>query len=172
MRTYLCDWCGRTKKTGEAWILGLAAERVGWRKVRREISICSAWSDALADHPLAVHFCSSAHKDSYIEALFDEKNTHKSSTALSSRRSKRSSAVTRIGTRNSTALTAAGEVKTASATKRLSSKRTRRAAPVSKAVFTETDHIRSHGMSIRLRPGTPSTSAEPNIEPIPGATRR
>src|SRR6266487_544731 len=66
-----CDWCQTVKQQDELWILGLAAESVGVTAARREITILSAWDDARACHPLAVHFCSVEHKDNYMAALFE-----------------------------------------------------------------------------------------------------
>lgn len=72
MLAYVCDWCKCPRNEPQRWILGFAAERVGIGGVQREISIASAWSDRLAEHPLAVHFCSEEHKQAYIHALFDQ----------------------------------------------------------------------------------------------------
>ena len=66
-----CDWCNVTKQPEETWLLGLAAESIGVTAARREITILSAWDDAQACHPLAVHFCSVQHKDNYMAALFE-----------------------------------------------------------------------------------------------------
>jgi hypothetical protein len=80
MRTNVCDWCNRAKKNGARWILGFAAERVSRAGVQREISIEPAWSEKRAEHPLAsVHFCSEAHKDFYVAALF---RNHRSASPL------------------------------------------------------------------------------------------
>jgi len=70
MIQFACDSCGKIKKEGDAWILGLAAENVGISSARREINILSGWSEAEAKHPLAVHFCSERCKEKYIRELF------------------------------------------------------------------------------------------------------
>lgn len=71
MLQYICDWCKRTKRPADAWLIGFSAENIGVVSARREITVSSAWNDAQARHPLAVHFCSDDHKDRYMAALFD-----------------------------------------------------------------------------------------------------
>lgn len=71
MIKFVCDSCGRTKVEEESWILGLAAESIGFQSARREINILSAWADVQAVHPLAVHFCSERCKEKYMRKLFD-----------------------------------------------------------------------------------------------------
>jgi hypothetical protein len=70
MVTFICDSCDRVKKPDQEWILGLAAESVGAVSARREVNILSAWTEAQAVHPLAVHFCSERCKDRYLNKLF------------------------------------------------------------------------------------------------------
>jgi len=70
MIRYVCDSCGRLKKEGETWILGLAAEVVAVTIVRREINILPTWDEFRAVDPLAVHFCSEKCKDKYMAQLF------------------------------------------------------------------------------------------------------
>ena len=70
MIQFACDSCGRVKKPSEAWIIGVAAEAVGVTVARREVTIQSAWDEATAMHPLAVHFCSVKCKDNYMAELF------------------------------------------------------------------------------------------------------
>ncbi len=72
MLQFACDWCKRVKDPAEIWILGLAAESVGLRAARREVTILAGWDRDRAVHPLAVHFCSEEHKDNYMNALFTE----------------------------------------------------------------------------------------------------
>jgi hypothetical protein len=67
----MCDSCGRAQKTGQEWILGLAAESVGAQSVSREVNILSVWSEPQAVHPMAVHFCSDRCKEKYMRKLFD-----------------------------------------------------------------------------------------------------
>ncbi len=50
----------------------MAAESVGVATARREINILTGWNEAQACHPLAVHFCSTDHKDRYMAALFEQ----------------------------------------------------------------------------------------------------
>jgi hypothetical protein len=71
MIQFACDGCGKSKKAGDAWILGLAAESVGARSSGREVDILSGWTEAQAVHPLAIHFCSQKCKDKYIAELFE-----------------------------------------------------------------------------------------------------
>ena len=73
MIQFSCDWCSRIKGTREAWILGIAAETVGYTAVRREATILSDWDRERAVLPLAVHFCSLKCKDKYMAQLFDSK---------------------------------------------------------------------------------------------------
>jgi hypothetical protein len=70
MIQFLCDTCSRTKKPNEIWILGLAAEAVGITAARREVTILSGWDWDNSVHPLAIHFCSEACKQSYVDRLF------------------------------------------------------------------------------------------------------
>src|SRR5207302_2452910 len=70
MIQFVCYSCGRVKKRSEAWIIGVAAEAVGFTVARREVTIQSAWDEATAVHPLAVHFCSVKCEDTYMAELF------------------------------------------------------------------------------------------------------
>lgn len=70
MLEYKCDWCGRPKKPGDVWIVGLAGESSGARRNRRQVETLKKWNARWAAHPLAVHFCSEEHKDKYVSALF------------------------------------------------------------------------------------------------------
>jgi len=71
MIEFVCDTCHKRKKTGQHWVLGLAAESVGAQSARREINILSDWVDEQAVHPMAVHFCSERCKDKYTQWLFN-----------------------------------------------------------------------------------------------------
>lgn len=70
MIQFLCDNCSSIKEPGEVWVLGLAAEAVGVTAARREVTILSGWDWDNSVHPLAVHFCSEACKQSYVDRLF------------------------------------------------------------------------------------------------------
>jgi hypothetical protein len=70
MIQFSCDSCLAVKTPEEIWILGLAAEAVGFTAARREVNILSSWDYNNAVHPLAVHFCSESCKDNYIDKLF------------------------------------------------------------------------------------------------------
>jgi hypothetical protein len=70
MIEFACDTCHKRKKVGQSWILGLAAESLGVQSARREINILSAWVEAEAVHPMAVHFCSERCKEKYMTRLF------------------------------------------------------------------------------------------------------
>ncbi len=70
MIQFVCDSCGRVKKSSEAWIIAMAAEAIGVTVARREVTIQSAWDEATAVHPLAVHFCSVKCEDTYMAELF------------------------------------------------------------------------------------------------------
>jgi hypothetical protein len=72
MLQYVCDNCGTVKAEGESWILGFAAERLGARAARREVTIAPAWDENRAVQWFAVHFCSVECKDTYLERLFGE----------------------------------------------------------------------------------------------------
>jgi len=70
MIRFSCDSCQAIKTPDEIWILGLAAEAVGFTAARREVNILSSWDYTNAVHPLAVHFCSESCKENYIDKLF------------------------------------------------------------------------------------------------------
>jgi hypothetical protein len=70
MMQFVCDTCGKVKKNGTDWILGLAAEQVGAVTARREVNILTSWTHPETVHPLAVHFCSEKCKNKYIAELF------------------------------------------------------------------------------------------------------
>ena len=72
MIKFVCDTCGRTKRMGQDWILGLAAESVGVQSARTELDILPTWAEVHATHPLAVHFCSECCKEKYRKKLFGE----------------------------------------------------------------------------------------------------
>lgn len=153
MLSYLCDWCRRPKRSGERWILGFAAQRVGCSGVQREISIAAAWSEAAAKNPFAVHFCCERHRSAYITALFDEQ-----AGAAAETRGRRVRRGQRYGTSPSAVETLAEDcaledpsARAAALTSRAgspagSSKRKRRRP----AHYAAADEIRSHGLSVHL----------------------
>jgi hypothetical protein len=148
MRTYVCDWCSRPKKAGARWILGFAAERATSSGVQREISIQAAWSEKRADHPLAVHFCSEGHKDSYVAALFrNHTRTLPTSGRPNSSRKRRSETSAALG---------AVTIETGYQTGRLPPvellvrKRRTKDSELKTQKFDAADSIRSHGMSVRI----------------------
>ena len=154
MRAYICDWCKQPKMEGERWILGYAADRVGASGVHREISISSAWSDRSADHPLAVHFCSEDHKDSYVAALFKTVSESRGAALRRQRVSASNPGGTSqlsvgIGAASLQSSLRSGEVRSKRVSNRKSAPRRRRAP----AQFTASDDIRSHGLSVRLVEG-------------------
>jgi hypothetical protein len=90
MVRFQCESCGRLKENGEAWILGFAAENIGVRSARREISIASSWDRPRAVEALAVHFCSDECRSKYMSALFgDTPETLAGETTSTKRRIKR-----------------------------------------------------------------------------------
>ena len=72
MVRFVCDTCSAVKEADETWILGLAAESVGVRAARREVTIVSGWDRERAVDPLAVHFCSLQCKTNYMERFFGD----------------------------------------------------------------------------------------------------
>jgi hypothetical protein len=70
MLRYECDTCHGLKEGKEEWILGLAGENIGAVSARREISFEPEWNRDVANHPLAVHFCSVECKDQYLQSMF------------------------------------------------------------------------------------------------------
>ncbi len=70
MLRYECDDCRRLKQKNEDWILGFAAENIGARAARREITFLPKWEEARAVEWLAVHFCSDPCKHHYMTRLF------------------------------------------------------------------------------------------------------
>jgi hypothetical protein len=71
MIKFVCDSCGRAKRTGQEWLLGLAAESIGVHTARKEINLLSGWPEPQAVHPMAVHFCSERCKEKYVSKLFN-----------------------------------------------------------------------------------------------------
>jgi hypothetical protein len=59
-------------EAGDAWLLGFAAEAIGAVSARREVNMVSSWTYDNAIQPLAVHFCSVACRDTYMQKLFGE----------------------------------------------------------------------------------------------------
>jgi hypothetical protein len=153
MRTYVCDWCSRPKKAGARWILGFAAERITSSGVQREISIEAAWSERRADHPLAVHFCSEAHKDFYVAALF---RNHKRTLPTSSSRRKSSSRKRHFETSTGLGVVSVEtdyETEVLPPIELLARKRRTTNSELKSLRFDAGDSIRSHGMSVRISGG-------------------
>ncbi len=75
MLRFVCDYCQRERKSGESWILGIAAEEVAPSAARREVVLASTWDQKRLCHPLAVHFCSQSHAEQYIAKLFGQQPT-------------------------------------------------------------------------------------------------
>lgn len=72
MLRYECDNCQKLKGKDEEWILGFAAENIGVKAARREITFLSAWNEEQAVDWLAVHFCSERCKQDYTSRLFGD----------------------------------------------------------------------------------------------------
>ncbi|HZP62247.1 MAG TPA: hypothetical protein VFB28_02440 [Terriglobales bacterium] len=92
MLLFSCDSCQRIKNPDEKWMVGLAADTVGLTSATREVTILDAWSNARAIDPLAVHFCSVACKDQYVDSLFVEQTAPRKASTKSKATKKRGSA--------------------------------------------------------------------------------
>jgi hypothetical protein len=158
MRTYVCDWCRKSKVTEAGWILGFAAEWASRTGVQREITIAPAWSEKRAEHPLAVHFCSEEHKHDYIAALFRKPTSRNVSPERGVKQNAPlGNAARKHCSENSTALGTVSIETTyrteplsravQKAAKRRKSKTATKSVPVQ---ITTADQIRSHGLSIQL----------------------
>jgi hypothetical protein len=152
MLQYTCDWCGKPRATGDKWILGLAADRIGKNVRRRELEILKSWSSYWARHPLAVHFCSPEHRDDYVRTLFRQKQ--RGSTRIRKRNGPSAPAALSVSadisigpqtTSRSTKRVAASQQTPA----RLPEPRTE-TKPNSKLRFSRSDKLRAHGMGIKL----------------------
>jgi len=153
--TFSCDWCGRCREEGERWMLGFAAERVGASGVQREFSETTAWSEKAAEHPLAVHFCSEAHKMRYMTALFSPRRQRAVAEATMGKRRlsargpiEKSSSVGTISLGGSLGAVATGREP---ARKLAPQKRLARRPKTVETNFNDSDEIRSRGLSVRLR---------------------
>jgi hypothetical protein len=82
MIQFLCDTCAAVKEPHDVWLLGMAAEAVGTRAARREVSILPVWDRERAVQPLAVHFCSLQCKDNYMAALFSGDETREATMVV------------------------------------------------------------------------------------------
>ena|SRR5215510_5732752 len=72
MLRYECDNCKKLKGKDDEWILGFAAENIGVKAARREITFLSQWNEDEAVDWLAVHFCSENCKQDYTSRLFGD----------------------------------------------------------------------------------------------------
>jgi hypothetical protein len=72
MLRYECDNCHNLKGNEDIWILGFAAENIGLKAARREITFLSDWDEEKAVDWLAVHFCSERCKQDYTSRLFGD----------------------------------------------------------------------------------------------------
>ena len=72
MLRYECDNCHNLKGMEDIWILGFAAENIGVKAARREITFLSDWDEEKAVDWLAVHFCSERCKQDYTSRLFGD----------------------------------------------------------------------------------------------------
>jgi hypothetical protein len=75
MVRYECDNCHKLKGKQEEWILGFAAENIGVKAARREITFFSKWDEDKAVDWLAVHFCTDECKQHYTSRLFGDSPT-------------------------------------------------------------------------------------------------
>jgi hypothetical protein len=146
---YVCEWCKRTKKDGEEWILGFAAEKVGPASARREITIIADWSERWASHRLAVHFCSEKHKENFIRALFEVPSLPRHQRT---RRTANASRLTSISMAASGGLVHdTHPAKTSRAARSpLKQATQRKARKKLEVAFNAPDDVRAHGLSVRL----------------------
>lgn len=145
---YACEWCHRIKKSGDRWILGFAAEKVGATSARREVTIVAEWSERWAGHPLAVHFCSEKHKEQFVHALFDA-----APPARPQSRRRTATAVRKGDTPTASvggALLQAANGEPARTRSTASRSRRRQRASRRAAAFSAPDDVRAHGLSVRL----------------------
>jgi len=158
MLDYVCDWCKRAKKINEDWILGFAAESVGAARRRREITIIARWCSKSAAHPFAVHFCSEEHKDLYVHQLLNTQPRNKRLT-----RSVAAASTFAAGSvKASPSVVDDREVRREKPAARSGRRSGRRKQEAGDGSFSETDYIRSHGLSVRL--GDEGASEE-NVPP-------
>lgn len=138
MLQYTCDWCHRIKRSGDAWILGFAAEMEGAVSQRRELLIAEHWAPTC--HPLAVHFCSKDHKEQYIRKMFGK--------AASSRpRLQRRKA--EPAARPTTAGIAATTVRpSAPARKQHPNAKPKHRTPATRLSVSKADKLRAHGLGV------------------------
>jgi hypothetical protein len=160
MLDYVCDWCKRAKKMNDDWILGFAAESVGMTTQRREITIVARWSSKSAAHPFAVHFCSKEHKDAYVRRLLNTQPRIKRLTRSVAGASTFAAGAVKAPASVVDNRKVPGE-KPAARTGRRSG---RHKQHVGDGSFSETDYIRSHGLSVRLGDGRAS---EENVPLLP-----
>lgn len=154
MLQYRCDWCGRARKRGEAWQLGLAGEHSGVTGNRRQVEMLKRWNAQWAAHPLAVHFCSDKHRQSFVDALFSSPwpATDKSEVARAAflrrqsrpTREKMSDAVTERHIADEDP-----NQKSAKATK---PRRKRKPRKLPSVAFSESDLLYARGLGIQLDP--------------------
>src|SRR5260370_41156466 len=76
MLRYECDNCQKLKEKSQEWILGFAAENIGAKAARREITFFSQWNEDEAVDWLAVHFCSERCKEDYTSRLVGDDPPH------------------------------------------------------------------------------------------------
>lgn len=72
MLQYVCDNCAAVKDEKDDWILGFAADRLGVRAARREVTISPLWDENRAVQWFAIHLCSEECRDEYLARLFGE----------------------------------------------------------------------------------------------------
>jgi hypothetical protein len=145
---YTCEWCRRTKKDGERWILGLAAEKVGAMAARREITILAEWSERWASHNLAVHFCCGKHKESFVLAMFEGARVPRSESKrrlAPAVRTGHAAVATVCDANQRLASTGRSTQQQAAAKKKRPSRRN------AEPIFTAPDDdVRAHGLSVQL----------------------
>jgi hypothetical protein len=137
---YKCEWCKRSKKPGQRWMLALAAERVTRSERRRDIHVFHKWHGTWARHPLAVHFCTSGHLERYVSAMFAVTPPRTSKRA-------RGRAVVELETQLTPG---SSKLYEAAIDRRHPGAKSPRSSRARTCHFSEVDVIRAHGLGIAI----------------------
>jgi hypothetical protein len=140
MVSYRCEWCKREWRSGERWILALAAERITRSECRREIKVLRHWHPVWARHKLAVHLCCTEHMEQYVGVMFGL-------TRKRTAQRERGRAVVQLETHLGQGQVQRIEAPIERRHRAITSSRPSRGR---KPKFTKLDEIRAHGMGIAL----------------------
>jgi hypothetical protein len=64
---FACNFCGKQKGDNTGWLVGFEGSKAKSVVMKYTITLLRKWDEQLASEPNALHFCSTACQDNYVQ---------------------------------------------------------------------------------------------------------